>query len=122
MSKITPLVVKKRAPITPNVDITLPPPTVGGLVDPVEYPGLISREDADKPFLDIEVPIWIPLATDPRTPDRLDLHLDDVGDFETGFVGTETFVAPQPPFVTVRLPRRLLTEGEHHVSYKVTSQ
>ncbi|MFP3493138.1 hypothetical protein SB759_02850 [Pseudomonas sp. SIMBA_059] len=112
----------KKLPGVNAIPITLDLPLIDGLVDSVNYPGLISREAADAPFLDIDIPIWIPTPTNPSRPDVLDLYLDDIDDFQTGFVSSETvfFTAPFPLTYAVRIPQRLLTEGLHHVSYKIT--
>lgn len=107
------------------VPITLDPATIDGLVDPVNYPGLISRAKADEPFLNIDIPTstWVPVPTNPARADVLDIYLDDKGNFESGHVSSETVFFPGavPASYSVRIPQRLLTEGAHHFSYVITT-
>ncbi|MDQ0740632.1 hypothetical protein [Pseudomonas sp. W4I3] len=103
------------------IPIILLKPEISGLVDADQYPGLVDREHSDREFLDVEIPLWTPVPTHPLRPDTLDLHLDDIGDFQTGRISSETVFFPSgaPASYTVRIPRRYLTEGEHTVSYRV---
>ncbi|QJI29286.1 hypothetical protein HKK55_11345 [Pseudomonas sp. ADAK18] len=120
MRKINAKTTKKNVGAL-TVPIVLPAPSVTGLVDPVVYPGLVSREVADKEFLEIEILVWSPASTIAGRPDVLDVHLDDVGDFQSGRISSEPvfFTPPIPTTYTVRVLRRFLTEGDHHVSYRV---
>ena len=101
--------------------IVLPAPEVTGLVDPVAYPGLISRAVADQDFLEVMIALWVPTPTLPARADTLDVHLDDVGDFQSGRIISEPvfFTAPFPTHYTARIARRFLTEGAHHISYRI---
>ncbi|MGL5999740.1 MAG: hypothetical protein ACRC1I_25085 [Pseudomonas proteolytica] len=103
------------------IPIVLPAPEVTGLVDPVAYPGLISRAVADQEFLEVQIPIWVPTPTTPARADTLDIHWDDVGDFQSGRISSEPvfFTAPFPTHYTVRIARRFLTEGAHDISYRI---
>lgn len=107
------------------VPITLDPATIDGLVDATNYPGLITRDKADAPFLEVQIPTstWIPVPTNPARQDVLDIYLDDKGNFETGHVSSETVFFPGavPGSYSVRIPQRLLTEGAHHFSYRITN-
>ncbi|WLG59374.1 hypothetical protein PSH77_12835 [Pseudomonas extremorientalis] len=115
---------KPTLSVTP-VPIALDDPLIDGLVDEANYPGLISRDASDAPFLQIDIPLstWVPTPMNPARADVLDLHFDDIGNFESGLVVSEPvfFSTPLPMFYSTRIPRRLLTEGLHHVSYKITS-
>lgn len=71
------------------IPIVLPAPEVTGLVDPVAYPGLISRAVADQDFLEVMIALWVPTPTLPARADTLDVHLDDVGDFQSGRIISE---------------------------------
>lgn len=105
------------------VPIVLPAPSIEGLVDPTMYPGLVSREIADKNFLEVEIPVWSPASTIAARPDTLDIHLDDIGDFQSGRISSEPifFTSPIPTTHMVNIARRFLTEGTHTLSYRVIS-
>ncbi|KAA0941186.1 MULTISPECIES: hypothetical protein [unclassified Pseudomonas] len=107
------------------VPITLDDPVIDGLVDDVNYPGLIFRDKADAIFLEVNIPTssWVPTPTNPGRPDVLDTYLDDIGDFQSGLILSEPVFFPGiiPASYATRVPRRLLTEGNHHFSYKITS-
>lgn len=121
MKKIVPKSKQTGVESTP-VPVVLPAPTITGLVDPIEYPGLIFREAADKNFLEVDIPLWSPAPTNPLRPDTLDIHLDDFPDFlATGRISSEPvfFPPPIPDFYTVNIARRFLTEGDHTLSYRV---
>ncbi|RDS91968.1 hypothetical protein [Pseudomonas fluorescens] len=120
MKKIVPK--SKETGVGPAaVPIVLPAPMIHGLVDPDEYPGLVFREAADRNFLEVDIPVWSPASTNPVRPDTLDVHVDDIGDFQTGRISSEPifFTAPIPPTYTVNIARRFLTEGLHTLSYRV---
>lgn len=120
MKKIYPVVSKRSVNADP-IEIVLPAPEIVGLVDPVAHPGLISRAVADQEFLEVRVALWIPTPTSPVLADTLDVHIDDIGDFQSGRISSEPvfFTPPFPTHYIVRIARRFLTEGEHHISYRV---
>ena len=120
MKKIYPVVSKRSVNADP-IEIILPAPEIVGLVDPVAHPGLISRAVADQEFLEVRVALWIPTPTSPVLADTLDVHIDDIGDFQSGRISSEPvfFTPPFPTHYIVRIARRFLTEGEHHISYRV---
>ena len=120
MKKIYPVVSKRSVNADP-IEIILPAPEIVGLVDPVAHPGLISRAVADQEFLEVRVALWIPTPTSPVLADTLDVHIDDIGDFQSGRIISEPvfFTPPFPTHYIVRIARRFLTEGEHHISYRV---
>lgn len=103
------------------VPIVLPAPSIEGLVDPLAYPGLVFREAADKNFLEVEIPVWSPASTIALRPDTLDVHLDDIGDFQSGRISSEPifFTPPIPTTHRLNIARRFLTEGSHTLSYRV---
>ncbi|MBV4455898.1 MULTISPECIES: hypothetical protein [Pseudomonas] len=116
----------KNAPSADPIPISLDPPLIDGLVDPIKYGGLIYRDKADQAFLDVLIPTttWVPAPTNPLRPDVLDVYLDDPGNFEGGHFFSEPVFFPVgaiPATHPVRIPRRLLTEGHHTVSCKITS-
>ncbi|QXH78845.1 hypothetical protein [Pseudomonas salmasensis] len=94
----------------------LPPPQISGLIDPVAYPGLISREEADKAELIVNIPVWTPRSNNPNQLDTLDHFLDGQ------LVSSEPifFTEPAPGTYPVTIRRRSLTDGDHTVSYTVT--
>lgn len=120
MKKIYPVVSKRSVNADP-IEIVLPAPEIVGLVDPVAHPGLISRAVADQEFLEVRVALWIPTPTSPVLADTLDVHIDDIEDFQSGRIISEPvfFTPPFPTHYIVRIARRFLTEGEHHISYRV---
>lgn len=120
MKKIYPVVSKRSVNADP-IEIVLPAPEIVGLVDPVAHPGLISIAVADQEFLEVRVALWIPTPTSPVLADTLDVHIDDIGDFQSGRISSEPvfFTPPFPTHYIVRIARRFLTEGEHHISYRV---
>ncbi|MBN0978987.1 hypothetical protein JTY93_13620 [Pseudomonas hygromyciniae] len=120
MKKIYP-VVSKRSVTADPIEIVLPAPEIVGLVDPVAHPGLISRAVADQDFLEVRAALWIPTPTDPAAPDVLDVHINDIGGFQSGRISSEPvfFNPPFPTHYIIRIARRFLTEGEHHISYRV---
>ncbi|MGY2293036.1 hypothetical protein ACW9H6_25440 [Pseudomonas sp. SDO528_S397] len=114
MKKIGPF-EKKRKSLMDPIELTLDPAVPRGLVDPVLYPGLLTREAVDKD-LELDVPLWLPVPV-PLVPDRKDDHIDDVGNFQTGYIGTTTHVDATP--IVARIARIWLTQGTHTYSYKV---
>lgn len=120
MKKIYPVVSKRSVNADP-IEIILPAPEIVGLVDPVAHPGLISRAVADQEFLEVRVALWIPTPTSAVLADTLDVHIDDIEDFQSGRIISEPvfFTPPFPTHYIVRIARRFLTEGEHHISYRV---
>src|ERR1700756_5764729 len=99
------------------VPVTLPPATPIGFVNPVLYPGLLSRDAVDR-NLELQVPGWVPVPST-LIPADVDEYVDDVGNFESGYI-RNTRVFDGTPFVGV-IPLSLLTQGTHTYSYKVTS-
>ncbi|QJI37515.1 hypothetical protein [Pseudomonas sp. ADAK13] len=100
-----------------SVPITLLPAVPAGLVNPALYPGLLTRAAVDR-NLELQVPSWVPVPS-VLLPADVDEYVDDVGNFESGYI-RNTRVFDATPFVGV-VPVALLTQGTHTYSYKVTT-
>lgn len=115
-NKLGPFAKLKNKNTVTAVPITLAAGVPQGYVNNTLYPGLLTRAAVDVD-LKIDIATWFPPSS-VGNPSTRDDHIDDVGDFQTGFIGSTVHTAPGPYVATI--PRIWLTQGTHTYSYKVT--
>lgn len=115
-TKLGPFATLKNKNTVTAVPITLAAAVPQGYVDDARFPGLLSRAAVDVD-LKLDMPTWFPPSST-ANPSTRDDHIDDVGDFQTGFIGSTVLTAPGPYVATI--PLIWLTQGTHTYSYKVT--
>lgn len=115
-NKQGPFATQKKKNTVTAIPISLAPAVPRGYVDNTLYPGLLTRAAADADLV-CDLLTWFPVSTT-TDPSNQDNHLDDTGDFQDGYLGTQVRIVAGPYETTI--PQIWLTQGIHNFRYKVT--